>query len=325
MPSKRARPPLLSAGAAVLLVVLVQRLGAAPFLRGARSVDGRAVAVAVLAGAVATVACAWRWQQVARRLGAELALPSAIAAYYRSQLLNTVLPGGVLGDVHRGVRHGQRAGSVGTALRAVALERLAGQAVQVALVLLVLVVLPSPVRGLLPVVLTVLAGAVGAVLLLHRRAGAGDGAPWARWVRAAEADVRSALLARAAWPGVVLSSTVVVTAHTCTFVVAATAAGTAAPLDRLVPLALLNLLAMSVPVSLAGWGPREGAAAWSFAAAGHGAAQGVAVGTAYGVLVATATLPGVVVLVGSWLRGSAAVPERAADRCAPQLLDSARG
>ena len=37
----------------------------------------------------------------------------AVAAYYRSQFLNTTLPGGVLGDVHRGVRHGRDAGDVG--------------------------------------------------------------------------------------------------------------------------------------------------------------------------------------------------------------------
>ena len=67
-------------------------------------------------------------------------------------------------------------------------------------------------------------------------------------------------------------------------------------------LALLNLVAMSVPVGLAGWGPREGAAAWSFAVTGLGAAQGVAVATTYGVLAAVATLPGLVVVVATWCR-----------------------
>ena len=72
---------------------------------------------------------------------------------------------------------------------------------------------------------------------------------------------------------------------------------------------------MSVPISLAGWGPREGAAAWSFAASGHGAAQGVAVATTYGVLAAAAVLPGLVVLVVGWCRRrhsaeAAALPAR---------------
>ncbi|HVG69119.1 MAG TPA: hypothetical protein VM785_13035, partial [Gaiellales bacterium] len=59
--------------------------------------------------------------------------------------LNLTLPGGVVGDVHRGVSHGRDAGNVGRGLRAVAWERAAGQAVQFVLTVLVLLALPSPV------------------------------------------------------------------------------------------------------------------------------------------------------------------------------------
>lgn len=288
--SWRGAPALVPLAGAAVLGVVLWRLGTAPFLRGLRAVDARTVAVAVTAGALATVACAWRWRLVAARLGVDLALPAAVAAYYRSQLLNTVLPGGVLGDVHRGVRQGRSSGDLGVGLRAVGYERLAGQAVQVTIVLLVLVLLPSPVRHLLPVPLAVLALAVAAVLLLGGRP------------RLLRAEVGRVLLHRSAWPGVVVSSAVVVAAHTATFVVATTAAGTRAPLHSLVPLALVNLMTMSVPLSLAGWGPREGGAAWSFAAYGHGAAQGVAAATTYGVLAAVATLPGAVVLLVAWAR-----------------------
>jgi uncharacterized membrane protein len=60
--------------------------------------------------------------------------------------------------------------------------------------------------------------------------------------------------------------------------------------------------------SIAGWGPREGATAWVFAAAGLGAASGAATAVAYGVLVLAATLPGALVLVIEWL------PRRRASR-----------
>ena len=40
-------------------------------------------------------------------LGVEVPLRDAVAAYYRSQFLNATLPGGVVGDVHRAVRHGR--------------------------------------------------------------------------------------------------------------------------------------------------------------------------------------------------------------------------
>jgi len=83
-------------------------------------------------------------------------------AYYRSQLINATLPGGVVGDVHRGVRHGWRG---------VLWERGIGWVVQVALVGALL--LPGPWRwvGLTAVVLGAAAG--GAILLLSVAAVAG--------------------------------------------------------------------------------------------------------------------------------------------------------
>jgi hypothetical protein len=65
----------------------------------------------------------------------------------------------------------------------------------------------------------------------------------------------------------------------------------------LLPLALLVLVAMGIPANVAGWGPREGVAAWVFGAAGLGAEAGVATAVVYGVMVLVASLPGVAVLV----------------------------
>jgi hypothetical protein len=70
----------------------------------------------------------------------------------------------------------------------------------------------------------------------------------------------------------------------------------------MLPLALLVLLAMGHPINIAGWGPREGAAAWVFGAAGLTAAQGVATSVVYGVMTLVAVLPGGVVLLVEWLR-----------------------
>ena len=69
----------------------------------------------------------------------------------------------------------------------------------------------------------------------------------------------------------------------------------------MLPLALLVMLAMVLP-SVAGWGPREGVAAWAFAAAGLGADQGVATAVVYGVMVFVASLPGAAFLVLAWFR-----------------------
>ena len=141
-----------SALAAVTLAVLVWRLGTGPFLDGLRTVDGTALAAGAAIGAVTTVCAAWRWRVVAGGLGVELPLATAVAAYYRSLFLNVTLPGGVVGDVHRGISHGRNTSDVGRGLRAVAWERSAGQAVQVVLTVAVLLVAPSPVRAAMPLV-----------------------------------------------------------------------------------------------------------------------------------------------------------------------------
>jgi uncharacterized membrane protein YbhN (UPF0104 family) len=126
-------------------------------------------------------------------------------------------------------------------------------------------------------------------------------------VRTAATDLRTGLLAPHAWPRILLASTGAVTGHALTFLVAAHTAGTSAAPLTVLPLTMLVLLAMSVPTNIAGWGPREGVAAWAFAAAGLGAAQGIAAAVVYGVMVFVASLPGAVVLVVAWLRRSQGV------------------
>jgi uncharacterized membrane protein YbhN (UPF0104 family) len=273
--------------AAGTLAVLVWSVGTSPFLDGLRAVDGGALAAACGLAVLTTVCCAWRWRTVARGLGADLPMGTAVAAYYRSLFLNVTLPGGVVGDVHRGINHG---------LRAVAWERSAGQGVQVVLTLAVLLVLPSPVRGVAPLVaLALLAAAAGVALGARVRPAVGR-SPWARLRRAAARDVRDGLLARRAWPAVTLASALVVAGHAVTFLIAARTAGVTAPPSQMLPLALLVLLAAALP-NVGGWGPREGVTAWAFAAAGLGASLGVATAVVYGVMVLFASLPGAAVLV----------------------------
>ena len=129
-------------------------------------------------------------------------------------------------------------------------------------------------RPSMPVVLATLVG-LAVIVALVSSMRAGEGTRWGRLRRAIADDVRRALLPRRAWPAIALASLLVVAGHATAFVVAARAAGATAPLGELVALALVALLVMVLP-SIAGWGPREGVTAWAFAAAGLGAAQGVA-------------------------------------------------
>jgi hypothetical protein len=145
-------------------------------------------------------------------------------------------------------------------------------------------------------------------------------------VRAAGADIRDGLLARPAWPGIAFASVVVVAGHTATFLIAARTAGTTGSPVRMLPLAVLVLLAMALPTNLGGWGPREGVAAWAFAAAGLGASQGVATAVVYGVMVLVSNLPGAGVLVAAWFRRPASPPNRdtSSDWAVPATIGSER-
>jgi glycosyltransferase 2 family protein len=285
--------------AAATLALLVWRVGTGPFLDGLHTVDREALAAATGLAVITTVCCAWRWKTVARGLGVELPLGTAVAAYYRSLFLNVTLPGGIVGDVHRGISHGRDTSDVGRGLRAVAWERSAGQVVQIVLTVAVLLVVPSPVQGVVPLVaLALVAAAGGAALAARARPAIGS-----RWRRAAARELCAGLLARRAWPAVALASALVVAGHAVTFLIAARTAGATAPPSQMLPLALLVLAAAALP-NVAGWGPREGVTAWAFAAAGLGASRGVATAVVYGVMVFVASLPGAAVLAAVWVRGA---------------------
>jgi glycosyltransferase 2 family protein len=295
-------------GGLAILAFLVWRLGTGPFLDALRQIDGWSLAVAFGIGVVTTVCSAWRWSVIAGGLGLRLPLRTAVADCYRSIFLNSTLPGGVLGDVHRAVNHGREVGDVGRGVRAVVWERTAGQVVQLALAAIVLTAFPSPVRACMPLVLGIVLAAVVTAAVLVLVLPAGGLSRWARGLRTARADVREGLLARRIWPRVLLASVVAVLGHALTFLVAAHAAGSHAPLTLLVPLALLMLVVMTVPLNVAGFGPREGVAAWAFAAAGLTAGQGVTTAVLYGALVLVASLPGAAVLLVRRLRPPIAGP-----------------
>ena len=302
----------------VILGVLVWRIGGGAFVDGLRHIDARSVAAAAAIAVVTTVCGAWRWVLVARGLGSELSLRSAVAACYRSQFLNVTLPGGVLGDVHRGVRHGRDGGDVGRGVRSVVWERSAGQVVLLGLTLGAVLLLPSRLQPVgSPVATMVLvagtAALVGVVATRRSRTGRTPAvrpeplAQVSRVLRVAVADVRHGLLGRHTWPGVVVVSAFVVAGHVATFVLAARSAGVEAPVADLVPLALIVLVAMALPLNVAGWGPREGVAAWVFGVAGLGVAGGVATAVVYGVMSFVAALPGAALLVVS-RRGAPRTP-----------------
>ena len=301
---RRAWPALRLAGGLLVLVVLLWRFGTGPFSDAWRLTTWWSLAAALALTAVATVANAWRWRVVASALGAPLTVAGSIAAYYRSQFLNATLPGGVLGDAHRGVRHGRDAGDLGVGLRATVWDRVSGQVVQVGVLVVALSVLDTPLRHYASLAL---GGLVAFGLLawwLGRRRGA---------TAFVGQDLR-VLLRPATAIRVALASGASTAGHVGVCLVAMAAVGVHAGPALLVSIALTVLVGSAVPLSVAGWGPREGVTAGVFALAGLGSATGLTVSVVFGVLSGVATLPGVGVLVADAVvrrrRPPAVVPAR---------------
>lgn len=270
----------------------------------------------MLAVSVAQVALsAWRWWFTAHRLGVSLSYPVAMREYYLAGFLNQVLPGGVMGDVNRAWRHARApvgeplSGNATRAIiHAVMLERLSGQLVLLPVAVLAMAALWLSGRFELQaayagtslsagagMVALVLAG-VGASLMFRRK----NGSRLRSYLRNLGADLRKAFYG---WRNACLqclTSLLVLGTYLSVFLLLAAdmdVLGQGVSPWMLAGLCVLLLLAMAVPVTISGWGVREGAAALLWPLAGLPAEQGVALSVGYGAMVFLASLPGALVLV----------------------------
>ena len=307
----RVWPLLQSLVGVGILVALAAHLGTAPFVEGLRAVGIGPVLAALGIGVATTVFSAWRWCLVARSLGLRLSMGRAVAECYRALFLNSVLPAGVLGDVNRAVSHGRRTGDLRQSIRAVVVERMAGQVVLVVFAAAVLIARPNvlvAIYDLIPGRAAVLVAGIGVVviaalvLLLVRRPG--------RTANPSRFDTRLGN-----WTAVAALSAAALLGYLTMFVIAARAAGSQSTVADLLPVLVLAMLAMGLPLSMGGWGPREAVTTAAFGAVGLGAAQGLTVAVVYGTLSFVACLPGAgVLLLGFTHREAGDGP--AADRVA---------
>jgi uncharacterized membrane protein YbhN (UPF0104 family) len=277
-----------------LLALLWQVADGRAVLARLSGVDLRWLLAALVAANLQTVLSALRWRLTAARLGQHLPVSEAVGEYYLAQLVNQTLPGGVLGDAARAVR--ARRQSLAVSAQAVVIERFAGQAALLAVTLAgFAVALASPGTLALPTdaaeVLLVVAGLGGAavvVLLALMRF-------WPRVGRTLWQSVRVAVLARGVWRRQVALGLAIVGCNLLAFAFCARATGSVLPPEAVVTLVPLVLTAMVVPLSVAGWGLREGAAAALLPLAGLTPDAAVAASLAFGGVILAGSLPGAVV------------------------------
>jgi uncharacterized membrane protein YbhN (UPF0104 family) len=247
--------------------------------------DGRFAGLFLALSVPLYLLCAWRWHFTAARLGARLPFRRAIVDYYLSTFLNQVLPIGIAGDVVRAARHG--GASWGPPARAVILERFSG------VMALAVFVLASAALWLVRGESAFVGVGLGAIvlfvpiaLLLVPRV---RRSPLA-------AEVRAALLERGALGFQLGVSLAAVLLLALMFACAGRAAGVTLDPAGVVQVVPLVLAVTTIPWAFAGWGAREVSTGALFGLMGKGAADGVAVSVAFGVLSLAAAAPGAIVL-----------------------------
>ncbi|ROT98098.1 lysylphosphatidylglycerol synthase transmembrane domain-containing protein [Histidinibacterium lentulum] len=257
-------------------------------------VDPWAVSLALVLVLVQNAVSALRWRLTAARLGLRIGRGRALSEYFLSQLLNMTLPAGVLGDAGRALRSRAEAGLV-PAGQAVVIDRLTGQ-VALFSVLGAGLVLSAAGPGVdwpdwvVTVVLWFLgAGAALAAALWIGGQARGRIGQLSHDSRAA---VGRAVLAADVWPWQAALSLVIVGCNLGAFALCAAATGTVLPFVAVISVVPLILVTMILPVSVGGWGVREGAAAALWPTLGAAAEAGIAASVVFGFVILAASLPG---------------------------------
>jgi len=213
---------------------------------------------------------------------------------YLSIFVNTTVPGGVVGDAFRAVRTRGLAG-LERAAQSVVIERLAGQIALGGTLIFGLALSGRPELQLFSATAVIVLVVLGTSFHFGKLSIPQRVTPRVLQ-RFASATKESWLDARAASLQVGLSILIVV-ANLAAFDFAARATGTVLPFPELLFAIPLILIAMLIPLSVAGWGYREGAAAVVFPMIGATAAEGVSASILFGAVVLVASLPGGAVLL----------------------------
>jgi uncharacterized membrane protein YbhN (UPF0104 family) len=290
----------LQAAIAVALLVALWRIAdGAEALRLLTTAAPLPLLVCALALTAHTVLAALRWRAVAAPLGIALRRREAIAEYYLSQLVNGVVPGGVVGDAGRAVRSRHPAG-LGAAGLAVVVERFAGQyalLVVMGIAVTATVAVPGGVdwpSGIVPLLAVIVAAAlalpalVALAALLPGRVGAG--------ARRVGGGIRTALSGPRTAAAVVATSLGTTACILTAFASAVAAVGEPVGWSGALAVVPVVLLAMVLPISFGGWGVREGAAVALLPLAGVAASQALAASIVFGLVALAVSLPGIVVL-----------------------------
>lgn len=266
-----------------------------------KQLDAFSLLLALLLLTISTNLVALRWRTVTRALARETPeLPLFVRGIYRGAFLNQGLPTTFGGDTLRVVDLSRAIGSKREAVGTVLLDRVIGLC---GLLLINLLMLPLSLQ-ILPPPLALAVAAVSAAGLLA--VAAVLALPWQRFAhRHAVFDLiaefnRFGRRVLAHPRGLLLQCSLSVAVHGCAILamyVLARQFGVAADYWTHLVIQPSVFIAALLPISLAGWGVREGTMAALFAAIGVAAPAVMATSLTFGAVALLSTLPGLFFLL----------------------------
>lgn len=255
---------VVSAG---LLALTAHLVGVQALLAGTTVLNWWTILIALGCGLVTTAAQAMRWKLLLQSHGTRLSWRRALSDCYSSGLLNTVLPGGLGGDLVRvAVYRNIGAHKWWSPMTAVAAERLSVTTLVFSAVTVALVNVST--------ILALITGSISVVVLALALYGM------------RQMNLKTALLV---WLTAVMS---VVALFLLYVVVMMVLGGPVLPV-----LAMASLASMSLPIGVGGWGVREMTVNILASSVAIPAPWAVATATGYGLLAVISVLPGAITLL----------------------------
>jgi hypothetical protein len=286
--------PLISL---LLLFLLVRRVNAVRLLDLWTTVDLRLLAFAVVLLLASPLTSAPRWQAILARLGYPMPIGPLTRALYIGAFFSQILPSSVGGDVWRVWACTRDGMPLGTATHSVLIDRIAGLAVTlvcfiVTIPWLMAKVGTDPVRWPLWGLLAACLGGIAFIIVLGARARSLARvsllAPLSRFADALYSIGRSATLVAFMFATAVTGQLV---SYVAFFALARSIGAPLSFIDCLVTMPPALLIAL-VPISLGGWGLREGAFVVILKFYGIPAEQALLLSILFGLALLISTLPG---------------------------------
>jgi uncharacterized membrane protein YbhN (UPF0104 family) len=286
-----------------LLALLLWQVGTAELFARLRSVSLWALGASAIALAANVLIVAPRWAEILSVLEAPLPTRRLLRGVFVGFLLNQLLPTSVGGDIWRAWYARRLGAPLQAAIHSVIVDRAFGV---LALALMLLAALPfdavltPAMRGTLYAASAAVFVAVAVAFFIQNLPAIGIPllAPAQAALRELAASFTAALLAPRRNVRVVAYSIAGQAIPIVAVAILARSLGIAVPLIAIAIVTLAGMLLATIPLSLGGWGIREGAMVVLFGSYGIAADAALGVSLLFGACLTLAALPGLGLLLG---------------------------